>query len=347
VLGRIDNLRFLHIHSGDSSARLLRNSTVPGDVHVWREIYLEGPVPGNVSDEEFRKKRAEFLSSLMDTPDYDSILRGANARYDMLAKAGKYREVVIWVDYCMFCQTIMLHVIDECAKQNWPDTKLSLVYFDPNLVSLENLSGLMDSRYVVTQEEIDLAHNAWSAFTSDNPTDIENILKRDCSKLPYLRSAFARFLEQYPYVHNGLNRTQNQLLQVVNNGATKLDQIFKAVTHDMEEEPFMGDTSLWAIIEKLAEAKVPLLTISGPKLSELTKINPEAYESPSGKTLQQWDVYVTDAGKKVLAGNQDFIKLNGIDCWLGGVHLQGPEAQWRWDESKRELVKLKSNKSSC
>ena len=28
----------------------------------------------------------------------------------------------------------------------------------------------------------------------------------------------------------------------------------------------------------------------------------------------------------------DFVSNNGIDYWLGGVHLDGDEAPWRWEE---------------
>ena len=27
----------------------------------------------------------------------------------------------------------------------------------------------------------------------------------------------------------------------------------------------------------------------------------------------------------------DAVRLRGIDTWLGGVHLRGREARWRWD----------------
>jgi len=40
----------------------------------------------------------------------------------------------------------------------------------------------------------------------------------------------------------------------------------------------------------------------------------------------------------VLNGEEDFIKLNGIDCWLGGVHLQGGDSRWRWDEQNGKLI---------
>ena len=40
-------------------------------------------------------------------------------------------------------------------------------------------------------------------------------------------------------------------------------------------------------------------------------------------------VALTDVGRKLLDGQADWVRLNGIDRWLGGVHLQGAEAAWR------------------
>jgi hypothetical protein len=33
------------------------------------------------------------------------------------------------------------------------------------------------------------------------------------------------------------------------------------------------------------------------------------------------------------------VRLNGIDRWLGGVHLQGGEAAWRWDADAGRLAR--------
>ena len=40
---------------------------------------------------------------------------------------------------------------------------------------------------------------------------------------------------------------------------------------------------------------------------------------------------LTDVGRAVQAGERDFIELNGIDRWLGGVHLVSGQV-WRWHE---------------
>ena len=344
VLGRTDNLKYLHIHCGDASARPIQNSSVPGDVHVWREIYIEGPVPGNVPDDEFRRIRAEFLSSSMSFLTYDGVLQGTEARYRMLEEAGKYGEVILWFDSCMFDQTILIHLIDECARQAWPETTLSLICVEPGLGTLpvNELVPLMDIRHEITPQEISLAHDAWRAFRSADPTDVEAVLARDCPALPFLEGALCRHLEQYPAVRNGLNRTQNQVMTAVANGASKLGPIFVAATSDVEDRPFMGDTSLWMVIEELVKARVPLLKATGPDLAELTRAKSpeEANEARPAGRLRPWDISITDAGRAVLAGKQDHLRLNGIDRWLGGVHLQGAESQWRWDEKGKKLVQI-------
>jgi hypothetical protein len=47
---------------------------------------------------------------------------------------------------------------------------------------------------------------------------------------------------------------------------------------------------------------------------------------------------VTEAGREVLDGRRDRVRTYGIDRWLGGVHLMGHEAAWRWDPATRRLV---------
>jgi hypothetical protein len=41
----------------------------------------------------------------------------------------------------------------------------------------------------------------------------------------------------------------------------------------------------------------------------------------------------------VLAGQADRAR-GGIDRWLGGVHLRGDDAEWRWDGQGRRVVRV-------
>lgn len=179
---------------------------------------------------------------------------------------------------------------------------------------------------------------ASEGLQNHDPRDIENLLRDDCSALPYLKDALLRHLQQFPSVRNGLNRLENQILTVVASGTRKLGPIFRAIS-DKEERRYVGDASLWGCINQLASYKEPLLRVSGPdSLAELMNIN--SGESPSSKMKKRrlLEVDITDMGKEVLTGRQDAIRLNGIDRWIGGVQLQGAEAAWRWEESSGKLM---------
>ena len=346
VLGRTDKHKYLHILCGDYSGEILRNSTVPGDVQVWMEIFIEGPSPGNVSEKEWRQIRSEFISTqYFTTMSMERALQSTDDRYKNLKKATNYEEVILWFDACMFDQTLMIHLIDRLAKIDLGNTKMSLICagefpgFDlfngfGELTPIQ-MASLWDTRHEISPKEIKLAEAAWKVFSSDNPKNIETLLAGDCAALPYLADALKRFLQKYPSMRNGLGRTQNQIMEAIANGSSKLIDIFVAVSK-MEERPFMGDTSFWQIIHDMATATIPILDVTGPeKLNSLSKID---RENPTKKELRKWNVSITDIGKKVMNDEEDFIKLNGIDCWLGGVHLQGEDSQWRWDETIQKLV---------
>jgi hypothetical protein len=32
------------------------------------------------------------------------------------------------------------------------------------------------------------------------------------------------------------------------------------------------------------------------------------------------------------------VRLNGVDRWIGGVHLHGQDVSWRWDAGAETIV---------
>ena len=333
----------LHIHCGDHSADILRQGSVGGEVMVWHDPVLEGPVPGRVSDQEYREVRARFFVDQQYTKSYEGALQGLTARHDKLAQAKNYAEVVLWFDACLFDQTIMIHLIEKLAQTDTGNAKTSLICVGEHpefkrFVGLGELNpaqmaALFPGRHEITPAEKELAVKAWKAFSSDNPRAIEDLLQQDCSALPYLADALKRHLEQYPSVTNGLNRLQREALEVVASGMNKLGQIFSEVSQK-EERPFFGDTILWECLDEMAGGNAPLLKIDGPG----------PLKSPLWEPIQKierWSVALTSTGQDVLSDNADFVKLNGIDRWLGGVHLQDLEARWRWDAGRGQLIAMR------
>jgi hypothetical protein len=50
----------------------------------------------------------------------------------------------------------------------------------------------------------------------------------------------------------------------------------------------------------------------------------------------------TPFGASLLSGEADWVRTNGIDRWIGGVHLAGAESPRRWDSHAHRLVKTES-----
>ena len=351
VLGRTDSGAFMHLLCGDQSGQILRNSSVPGDVQVWMETFIDGPVPRDVSESEWRMVRAKYLASLFSDP-LPVDPEQAGLRYERLKEGRNYREVLLWFDACMFDQTIMIHLIDRLSRLDLGDAKLSLICpgefpgFDTfhgfALLTPEQMASLLETRHEVTEAEITLARAAWRAFSSPDPTEIEQVLSGDCSALPYLSAALTRFLQQYPSAANGLSRLETELLTAVASGAEGVGAI-SAMARDMEARPYFHDMTIVRAIEDLASAETPLLAVSD--LKRMSALNKVDRQEQSNREMTKWRISITDAGRAVLAGKRDHVKLNGIDRWLGGGHLQGREPQWRWNAGRGRLAEAPTDRS--
>jgi hypothetical protein len=80
----------------------------------------------------------------------------------------------------------------------------------------------------------------------------------------------------------------------------------------------MGDESFFHILAGLTKCRQPLVeTVDGGPFD--IRLRPAVA------------LTINEDGLRVLEESEDHIRWNGIDRWIGGVHLQGDEAAWRWD----------------
>ncbi len=294
----------LHITNGDSVR--LRESGIPGEVLAWTDVLHEGPVPQGLPLEELSAVRGRFIEEChwgdaMAFEQRDRTLRGY-VRHD---------EVVLWFEHDLFDQLLLLQLLDWFATRDVEPARLTLIqagdYLGPMTPS--QLAQLFPSRRPVSSEQLTLAHSAWKAFRSPDPTDIEKLLLNGTAALPYLDAALERHLEQFPSLRNGLSRTERQILENASKGIDDRVQLFLA-DQSMERRIFMGDTTFFRYIGVLSSARHPLL---------------------------DENLRVTRVGADVLEGRKDAVRINGINRWLGGVHLHGQEVDWRWNEESHRI----------
>jgi hypothetical protein len=294
----------LHVTNGESVS--LAATGLGGEILPWLDVLHEGPVPAGITDDELRRVRSLFLDS-----EWAGQRSAANdlARRDRaLAESD---EVVLWFEHDLFDQLQLIQILDRCRNKR---ARLSLICVERYLGMMtgDELAALWPSRHTVADAELSLAAEAWRAFRSPDPMDVQALLVRDTSALPFLAGALRRHLQQFPAVSNGLARTERQILEVLTERPHTFHTLFPA-EQQMEERIFMGDSSLKRYIRGMKVCRFPLIS-------------------------EEDGVYLlTDTGGAVLAAQIDHVRVNGINRWLGGVHLIGNDSLWRWDEAAGKL----------
>jgi hypothetical protein len=306
----------LHFTNGSSVS--LADTGLGGEVVCWADVLHEGPVPAGLSLEQLSRLRHTFFASQW--PDFDYTLEQRNAA---LQRFADHEEVVLWFEHDLYDQLQLIQILDWFHERDLGSTRLSMIcigafpgvepFHGLGQLTGVQLASLWPLRRAVTLAETALAAAAWRAFRSPDPVQIERLLLGDTTALPFLRAALIRHLQEFPSVENGLGRIQRQILELVEGGASTMQTLFPAQAA-REESVFLGDTIFELHLRWLTECRNPLLEASGGNYR------------------------VTQAGREVLNGRADQVRLNGSNRWLGGVHLNGSEALWRWDEGRRRLV---------
>lgn len=330
----------LHIHNGDCSADSARKSSLPGEHFAWRESLVTGPTPSGLSGSEWRSIRARHLSEAYGDEVQDCE-RGLLSQEEALASFSEHDEVVLWFEHDLFCQLHLLYLLNWFSPRALGSARLSLICIGEfpgkenfrglGELSPEQLASLFPARTEVTSAQMDLAASAWRAYCSPNPTEIEKILQTDTSPLPFLESTLRAHLERFPATKNGLGRIENRATQLIHDGLNKFSDLFARFG---EAEPVfgLGDAQFWLALRRMSAARQPLVTIEGIQNSQSqTALNPDVVRSAK--------LELTEVGELVRKGEADFVELNGIDVWLGGVHLFGTDNSWRWDGETRKLVR--------
>jgi len=308
-------MSLLHVANGHATTGLIELSGVPGHTMVWCDPLHDGPVPGGVPDDELLRVRAEFLAASDEAID-DVV---ADLRYWRSAiDRQDYDELVLWYEHDLFDQLNLIQILTHLGTTR-PARPVSLVSLDsfpghPDFKGIGELepadvAALFEMRRPVGDAQIAVAARAWEAYRSADPRAIEAVLGTDTSTLPFLARALRRHLEEFPSAVNGLSRSEQRVMEQAIDGPVALRAAWPRAVEG-ERWFYLTDTSFADRTQGLAAA------------------------APSLLTLRADDFELTPAGRDVLSGAADRLRLCGIDRWLGGVHLTGRGPSWRWNAAQ-------------
>lgn len=304
----------LHVTNGDAAAERIRGGGVPGPVLPWRDVLHEGPVPAGLPSDELAEVRARFIAECGWGP-HEVVRADFRERDRALARAAEHAEVVLWFEHDLYDQLQLVQLLDRLGDLPGPVSLVCIGEFpgvEPfhglGQLTPEQAASLFPGRAPVTQDQVELGRAAWGAFRAPDPRGLERLLAGDTSALPFLAGALRRLLEEYPGARDGLSRTERQALAAVAEAGRAGPARLYAAVQAREERVFMGDSTFWTRLRGLARGRHPLLRTAG-----------------EGEELE-----LTPWGERVLRGEADRVALEGIDRWIGGVHLDGPPPVWRW-----------------
>ncbi len=314
--------------NGDYAADGLRNAGLSGEIGSWKDMLHEGPVPSHLSLDELREVRARFISE-RGWGGFDEVMEDFERRDAALAEFEDHKEVVLFFEHDLYDQLQLIQLLDWFARRESVPTRLTLVQADEYLgnLSTDRLKALFEERHEVSSQELELGRAAWEAFRALEPIRISALLHQDTSALPFLGDALLRHLQEFPSVKNGLSRSEAQALEEIQAGRRPLREVYVASHQEREDPVFLGDSVFAWYLERLSDVCEPLVLFEGGgglRAPRTPDDEPGFWESRAE---------ITDSGSAVLKGRKDHIERNGIDHWLGGVHLDGGEARWRWDET--------------
>ena len=253
-------------------------------------------------------------------------------------------RVVIWMEPDSWDQLILARLLAHYANAKRPRV-LELIavpefpgaarYIGLGQLPPEALRLLWPTRKPVTQGQLALGNDVWTALASSDPRRLAAIARSGTPALPIMAAALHRHLRELPAVENGLGLTEHLILQIVSEGTPARPMRVWADVYPLPQKrdplPWLPDLAFRNLINGMLSVSDPVFTFARyPALPGRVGV-----ESP-GKFQQL--LAITDFGRAVLRGERDWLASWPPARWVGGVHVLPGVPGWRWDEARREAV---------
>lgn len=302
----------IHLLNGDSTLHIFKETAIPGQVFVWREVLCEGPIYAGIDHPHFWDNRMKHMLPLLGATQKDYEQKCVQEFKAFQKSIPGASEIVLWFEYDLFCQLNLMAILHFLGRKN---AKVSLVcvgneFDDHQLYGLGQLSPdyyeiLYRDRNLLSSNDLDYAITFWNAYVSDNPEELLGLLKSIPESYAYLGDAMRAHLLRFPNHRNGLSELEESVVQLIESGGhTKF-----SIVGTLLNRPYLygfGDLQLFNLLKRLS-----LLF----------------HTTPSN------NLALTKLGELVLKGKENFNR-HADEQLFGGLSTK----KYYWDEVKRQLV---------
>jgi hypothetical protein len=181
-----------HVLPGDAQVEEFRKSGLDGELIVFREALVTGPID-EADIDEFWDRRAHYLLAEYgeDEIDYqekvaDEILR--------LGEIGETDEVNLWFEFELFCSVNYWFCIEQLKGSGAAIYRVAPVDASPDNVwdgfgqhTADDLRACFDSRVELTEEDIETGSKLWQAFRDRDSHALIQLSEYRSPSFPFLK----------------------------------------------------------------------------------------------------------------------------------------------------------------
>ncbi|MEO9903201.1 DUF1835 domain-containing protein [Nisaea sp.] len=329
-----DSSEMVHIRCGEDIRHSLKVAGFSGAFVEFSDPYCQGPVP-RLDRPAFLDKRSEFIVSGYDRSLKDTRDR-LEAEYGAVDALGAGDRATLWFEHDSYDQLILARLLAHFSRlDERPELQMICVGEVPGVQGFVGLGQLQPEVLLwlwenelkpVTEGQLALGVEVWDALTDPDPTELSRIARDGTPALPLMAPALQRHLRELPSVRTGLGLTQELSLSILAGAegqSLPAGRVFQALMTRHEPLPFLGDLMFWHVLKDLADSTEPVITP-----------DPETADLAWPKRVYTLE----DTGRRVLAGEADFLTIAGMSRWVGGIEIRPRQRSWRWDEGAETVV---------
>jgi hypothetical protein len=326
----------LILTTDSSAAGAIQRAGLADVVIAIERRLVWGPLPSDAERAAFfapRTTQPPGLHWLDDTPPWRLGESGVTGR-GMIGLLPECDLVELWMGPDPNAQLILLWLLDHCGSEKAAPSRLVIRHLDIAVggIDPERLAKLDPPTVKLTQDHLELADHAWRAYRAPTPRPWFDLLRADLNLLPQLGQCVRDLLEELPDISTGLGATETRIIELVAAGEVQPFDVFPG--HQKPNERCVFDYwEVGALLDGLARCPVP--AISGLDEGPFTL---DMHDDPLRHARhKQSRLSLTEFGKAVLAGAEDFRRHNPIQRWWGGTELTS-ERLWHWEAESCSLI---------
>lgn len=312
----------LHITNGSNLTEYLKELEFQGEFLTWNEMLCEGPTVAGIVTPKFLEVRKEFFKNTYDLEIDEEEYKTEFAKLDDAKE--RYKEIVLWFEYDLFCHINMLAVISLLHQIEIDEIPLHLVMSGrvKNTAGLKGLSELTPQQLInhhnnkikLSEDDRDLALSLWRTYNGkDHNLFIPQIVKK--STFPYLSNCLKAHLERFPDHKSGLNVLEKNILEIIRDINVKSSNQLIGYALNYQGYYGYGDIQLQRIIDNLSIFFEGVLE-NGQKRLQLNR-----------------------KGHEALLGSRNFAQEINNNMYYGGIH----SLDYMYNRELKKLVKTPIN----